>query len=133
MIVVLVLIFGFEFAFLVILRNARVMEHPDVDADGGADTGWHDERIGFISTFDASEWPALSRHQVLSLYRAGFAVPFCQHTDSWVVFPAVLGNMDVMMLSTGFETGNGNAIIKPTMRLLYISFMVRQAPLFMRL
>ena len=41
--------------------------------------------------------------------------------------------MDVMMLSTGFEAGNGNAIIKPTMRLLYISFMVRQAPQFMRL
>merc|ERR1712166_770629 len=64
------------------------MEHPDIDADGGADMGWHDERIGFISTFDA-----------------------------------MLGNMDVMMLSTGFEAGNGNAIIKPTMRLLYISFM----------
>ena len=58
MIVVLVLMAGFEFCFLVIVRNAKKVEYPDIDADGNADIGFHDSRIGFISTFNASE----SRH-----------------------------------------------------------------------
>ena len=37
----------------------------------------------------------------------------------------VLGNVDVTTLDAGFERGNGNAVIKPTMRILYVAFMVR--------
>ena len=37
----------------------------------------------------------------------------------------MLGNVDVTTLDAGFERGNGNAVIKPTMRILYVAFMVR--------
>ena len=80
--ILLVLIFGFEFAFLTILRNADPLTNPD---SGDHNVGWSNFGIGFISTFNA-----------------------------------MLGDVDVTMLSTGFDHAS---YLTPVMRFLYFVFM----------